>query len=120
MAIDLFKTRSQNFDRNKYFSREYIDNMKLIQGAQSGGVFYSTDTIPLKKQTISSGNIKKTFYSLTIETHDVVSTLQVDDFVLYGGDGELYIVESIIFEDDNSMKEFSSRPSYRTEIVLRR
>ena len=118
MGIDLMLSRSNRFDRNKWYSRQYVNNMKLQQNATSNGVFYSTDKIPLQKQTLAVGNIKKTIFTVTIETHDTIDGMNVDDYVLYGG--ELYIVDDIIADDRNEAKEFSKRPSFRTEIRLRK
>lgn len=118
MGIDLSITRNDFFDRNQYFKRQYVDNMKLVSGAVSQGVFYSKDAIPLEKQTIVMGSVKKTAYIITIETHDVVEDLDVDDFVLYSG--ELWIVDNIVASDENPAKEFSKRPAFKTTIRLRR
>lgn len=120
MGIDILQSRSVRFDRNIYYKRTYIDNMKLIKGAVAEGVFYSTDKVSFSEQTMAVGNMKKTMKLVTIETTDSIDDLQVDDFVLYGGDGQIYIVENIIAEDYNSSKEFSNRPSFRKEIRLRR
>lgn len=110
--------RSKNFNRNKYYSRQYVDNMKLQKDATALGVFYSTDKVSLQEQTLSVGNIKKTQYTITLETTDSVSNMSVDDYVLYNG--ELWLVESIIAHDHNDAKEFSARPSFTTEIRLRK
>jgi len=110
--------RSKNFNRNKYYSREYVDNMKLLPNATALGVFYSTDKVSLQQQTLSVGNIKKTQYTITLETTDSIESLKVDDYVLYSG--ELWLVESIIAHDYNDAKEFSARPSFTTEIRLRK
>lgn len=118
MGIDLMQPRSKNFNRNKYYSREYVENMKLQKNATALGVFYSTDKIPLQQQTLSIGNIKKTQYTITLETTDTINELKVDDYVLYNG--ELWLVESIIANDHNEAKEFSGRPSFVTEISLRK
>lgn len=118
MGIDLLQSRSDKFNRNKWYRREYVENMKLQQDTIAQGVFYSTDKIPLQKQTLATGNIKKTIYTITIETNDVVKELQVDDYVLY--DGELWLVDNIVASDYNTAKEFSKRPSFTTEIRLRK
>lgn len=120
MGIDISQSRAGRFDRNKYYKREYVDNMKLVVGAVAQGVFYTTDKVAYNEQTMAVGNMKKTMKVITVETTDSVANLEVDDFVLYGGDGELYIVDSIVAEDYNQSKEFSKRPSFRKEIRLRR
>jgi hypothetical protein len=120
MGIDLYQSRANKLDRNIYYKRDYVDNMKLIKNATAQGVFYSTDKVSYNEQTMAIGNIKKTMKLITIETTDSINDLQVDDFVLYGGDGQLYIVDNIMVEDFNSAKEFSKRPSFRREIRLRR
>lgn len=118
MGIDLFKSRDNKFNRNKWYQREYVDNMKLQPGAIAQGVFYSTDKIPLQIQTLATGSIKKTIQTVTIETNDVVGDLKVDDYVLYSG--EIWLVDNIIADDENPAKEISKRPSFRTEIRLRK
>lgn len=120
MGIDILQSRANRFDRNKFYKREYVNSMKLVVGAIAQGVFYSTDKVAFSEQTMAVGNIKKTMKLITIETTDTITNLEVDDFVLYGGDGQLYIVDNIIAEDHNQGKEFSSRTSFRKEIRLRR
>jgi hypothetical protein len=120
MGIDLLQSRANKVDRNKFYKREYVDNMKLVVGAIAQGVFYSTDKVAFSEQTMAVGNMKKTMKLITIETTDTIDNLEVDDFVLYGGDGQIYIVDSIIAEDHNPAKEFSNRPSFIREIRLRR
>lgn len=120
MGIDISQSRVGKFDRNIYYKREYVDNMKLTKNAIAQGVFYTTDKIAYSEQTMAVGNMKKTMKLITLETTDSINDLEVDDFVLYGGDGELYIVDSIVAEDYNPSKEFSKRPSFRKEIKLRR
>jgi hypothetical protein len=120
MGIDILQSRAGRFDRNKYYKRQYVDAMKLVKGAVAQGVFYSTDKVAYSEQTMAVGNIKKTMKLITLETTDSINNLEVDDFVLYGGDGELYIVDNIVAEDYNQSKEFSKRPSFRKEIRLRR
>jgi len=119
MGIDVFQSRNKYNDRNQYYKRSYVDNMKLNPGAVSEGVFYSTDVIPLEKQTIVMGSVKKTAFTITVETLDSVENLDVDDYVLYS-DGNLYIVDNIVAEDTNENKEFSKRPSFKTTIRLRK
>ena len=111
-------SRSDKFDRNKWYKREYVNDMKLLPDTTAQGVFYSVDKVDLQKQTLATGSIKKTIYSVTIETNDVVDGLDVDDYVLYGGD--LWLVDNIIASDYNTAKEFTKRPSFTTEIRLRR
>lgn len=118
MAIDFNQSRKKNFDRNKWYSRQYVNNMKLEQNATSNGVFYSTDKVAQQSQTIAVGNIKKTVFTLTIETTDTIDGMKVDDYVLYNGD--LWLVESIVADDYNSAKEFSKRAGFITEIRLRK
>lgn len=120
MGIDILQKRQDKFDRNIYYKRTYVDNMKLTQGAVAQGVFYSSDKVAYSEQTMAVGNMKKTMKLVTIETTDTINDLEVDDFVLYGGDGQLYIVDNIVAEDYNQAKEFSNRPSFRREIRLRR
>lgn len=120
MGIDITQSRSVRFDRNIYYKRTYIENMKLVKGAVAEGIFYSTDKVAFSEQSMAVGNMKKTMKLVTIETTDSIDDLQVDDFVLYGGDGQIYIVENIVATDHNSAKEFSSRPGFIKEIRLRR
>lgn len=118
MAIDFNQSRGDKYNRNKWYNRQYVNNMKLQQNATSNGVFYSVDKIPLQKQTVSVGNIKKTIFTITIETNDTIDGMNVDDYVLYNG--ELWLVDNIVANDYNTAKEFSKRPSFTTEIRLRK
>ena len=54
MGINIFESRTDKYDRNIYYKRQYVDNMKLFKGAVAQGVFYSTDKIPLQKKAIST------------------------------------------------------------------
>lgn len=118
MGIDIAQSRADKFDRCKYYKAKYVDKMKLVKNAVCEGVFYSTDKIGFQSQTVVNGPIKKTQITGVIETSDYISNLTVDDYVLYRG--ELYIVDGHAGTDKNESKEFSSRPSYVTEIRLRR
>jgi hypothetical protein len=120
MGIDIYQSRANKVDRNIYYKREYVDNMKLIKNATAQGVFYSTDKVAYNEQTLAVGNMKKTLKLITVETTDNINDLEVDDFVLYGGDGEIYIVDNIVAEDYNQAKEFSNRASFTKQIRLRR
>jgi hypothetical protein len=117
MGIDIRTGRSQMYDRNKYYKADYVDNMKLSQNAVALGVFYSTDLIPLEVQKVVNGNVMSKQYVITIVTHDIVSDLEINDYVLYAG-SDLYRVDSIISEDVNDQKRFSARPSFKTTIRL--
>lgn len=119
MGIDLSKSRVNRFDRNKWYKAENVNNMKLLEGAIAEGVFYSIDTVPFSMSfEVAGGNTMVKKITGTIETLDVVSGMEVHDYVLY--DGELYIIENIIYDDVNENKELSSRPSFVTTIQLRR
>lgn len=119
MGRDLSKSRANRFDRNKWYKSNNINNMKLIEGAVAEGVFYSIDTVPfaMSYEVAGGTNMVKKITG-TIETQDVVSGMEVNDFVLY--DGEIYIIENIIYDDVNENKELSARPSFVTTIQLRR
>jgi hypothetical protein len=116
MGINLTKPRKNHLDRNKWYKREYVNNMKLIQGAPVGGVFYSKDKDFISLQSGFAGNIKKTIKSVVIITHDNVWGLEPDDYVMYAE--ELWLVDGILFNGDNN--EFSTREGVTTEVTLRR
>lgn len=117
MGIDLNFSRRDKTIRAKFFKRQYVENMKLIPNAQVEGIFYVSDKDVFTTRTIGTGNIKRTQTIGVIVTHDVVTGLEVDDFVLYFG--TLFIVDDIVRNDETSHKEFSSRPKTITEIRLR-
>ena len=118
MGIDVHESRRDKTKRVKYYNRQYVDNMKLIQNAVVQGVFYTTDKDVFTTQTVAVGNIKKTQTTGVVITHDVVTNLNVDDYVSYAG--SLYVVVDIVRNDNNANKEFSSRPKTITEIRLRK
>ena len=110
----------QGGDRNKMYKAVYVNQNKLTTDAECMGVFYSTDLEP-KKRTVEW--INGTQYKVTrlkLETYDYVVDLDQDDFVLYGGDGELWLVETIDEEDiEDNAKQFK-RHANKTIIGLRR
>lgn len=118
MGIDVNQTRSTTFDRNKYYKAKYVDKTELVQDAVAQGVFYSTDKEPFKQEMVGFGNVQRKQVTGTLLTFDNVGDLEPNDFVLYRG--ELYLVVKVIGNDKNENKEFSSRPSFATEISLRR
>ena len=95
-------------------------NQKLeANSAPVAGIFYAKDKDSFITQTIINGKYKKNPNNVgSIITEDVVSNLEVDDFVNYSG--SMYIVDNIIIADSNKNKEFSSRPTQITEIRLRK
>lgn len=118
MAIDIRQSHVGTHDRNKYYKGIYVDDMKLVKDAVAQGVFYSYDVAPMNVKTVTLGSAMIKQYLVTIETNDTVSDLEVDDYVLYGGD--LWIVETITADDETKNKEFNSRPVFKTTIQLRR
>jgi hypothetical protein len=118
MAIDTRTSRSGKSNRNKYYKKEFVENMKLVQDAKAQGVFYSNDEAPFSSTAISSGNIMKKQTTGTLVTEDIVDDLEVNDFVM--NDGNLYLVVSIDREDNDDQKWFSNFPSKITKIRLRR
>lgn len=117
MGVDVRESRLEMNDRNKYYKANYVNNMKLTKDAVAQGVFYSTDLIPLEIQSINNGNVMSKQYIITIVTRDIISDLEVNDYVLYSG-SELYRVDNIIANDANDQKRFSARPSFETTIRL--
>lgn len=108
-------------DRNIWYKRELVSDMKLIPNAKPTGLFYSVDYEALSSQSIVTGNVKNKQFYLTIETEDYIPDISVDDYVLYGGDDRLWIVDSLpMVEDKNESKEYSKRPPVKTRIRLRR
>jgi len=117
MGIDVNLSRKDKTVRAKYYKRQYVQNMKLVQNAQVAGIFYVSDKDVFSTSTVFAGNIKKTQTIGVVVTHDVVTELEVDDYVLYFGN--LFIVEDIVRNDQTSHKEFSIRPKTITQIRLR-
>lgn len=118
MGIDITTSRTEKTDRCKYYKKEYVQNMKLVQDAVVQGVFYSHDVEPFTTRRISSGSIQKSQTIGTIETTDHVGDLEPNFYVLY--EGEIYVVEEVSRQDKATEKEFSRNPSKVTKIRLRR
>ena len=118
MAIDIRTSRSGKSNRNKYYKKEFVENMKLVKDAKAQGVFYSNDEAPFNSVAISSGNIMRRQTTGTLVTEDIVDDLEVNDYVFY--DGNLYLVVGIDVEDNDNQKWFSNFPSKITKIKLRR
>ena len=119
MAIDL-RTKRSGRDRNKYYKASYVNNMNLLPDAAIKGVFYSTDTEPTKKSVIVHGSTRHIETRVKIETTDFIPDLVPDDYVLYGGDGLLYLVEETTNEDIHDDAKPYSRHSTTTIITMRR
>lgn len=120
MGIDVRTSRNGHFDRNKWYKGLNPTKTKLTPAVSCEGVFYSTDNEPMTVSNATNGTMMIKAYTLSIVTTDVVTGLEPNDFVLYGGDGEMWIVESITPDDNNPNKQFSSRPANKTIIKLRR
>lgn len=118
MGLDLQKPRKNHHDRNKWYKREYVNNMKLIPGAVVSGVFYSMDKDAVVSQTVFVGNIKKTMQTLTIVSHDNLDGLEVDDYIMFAGTNSLWIVDNIIQSTEGN--GIGSRPAMMSEIIIRR
>lgn len=118
MGIDFRQSRNGKYNRNKWYAAEYVNKMELVAGSEIGGVFYSCDKSPISMTSVVNGLYRKTEYKITIETNDKVDELKCNDYVYYNN--QLWLVEEIKAEDVNSNKMFSGRPSFITEIKLRR
>lgn len=118
MAIDTRTSRSEKSNRNKYYKKQYVENMKLVKDAKAQGVFYSNDEQPFTSTAVSSGNIMRKQTTGTLVTEDIVDDLEVNDYVLESGN--LYLVIGIEREDNDNQKWFSNFPSKITKIRLRR
>jgi hypothetical protein len=119
MAIDL-RTKRAGRDRNKYYKASYVNNMKLSPEADMKGIFYSTDFEPTKKSVVVHGSTRHIETRTKIITTDFIPDLVPDDYVLYGGDGLLYLVEEVVSEDiDDDAKPYA-RHSTSTIITMRR
>lgn len=114
MARDIRTRQGDYYDRNKYYKR--------IKGTQemekiASGIFYSKDKLAMTfTPTYVNGKLKHVRAEVVITTKDIVSDLEVDDYVEYGG--EIFRVEKIIADDLNENKKFSNRPRFETEITL--
>lgn len=118
MAIDLRQTRDEKLTRCKYYAPEYVNGNKLTQNAECSGIFYAKDSVPFSTTSIATGNALISQTTGEITTNDYVPNLSNMWYVDYGG--ELYIVESIVVDDANKTKQFSSRPASVTTLRLRR
>ena len=84
MARDVRTPQGDFYDRNKYYKR--------IKGTQEkeeipSGIFYSKDKQAMTfTPVIVNGKLKHVKAEVTIITKDIVSDLEVDDFVEYGGE----------------------------------
>jgi hypothetical protein len=119
MGIDL-RTKRAGRDRNKYYKANYVNNMKLTKEAEPQGVFYSTDAEPQKKSINVNGSTRHVETRAKIITNDYIPDLNPDDYVLYGGDGLLYIVEEVTSEDIHDAAKPYSRHSSTYVITMRR
>lgn len=112
---------SKYVDRNLWYKRELVNDMKIIPAAAPSGLFYSVDQEALSVQSVVNGNTKTKQFYLTIETEDYLPDISVDDYVWYGGDDRMWIVDALpMVEDKNESKEYSKRPPVLTRIKLRR
>lgn len=112
---------SKYVDRNYWYKRELVSDMKTEPKSAPSGLFYSVDYEALSSQSVVTGNVKNKQFYLTIETEDYIPDISVDDYVLYGGDDRMWIVDSLpMIEDKNESKEYSKRPPITTRIRLRR
>lgn len=117
MGIETRRPR-QGLDRCKYYKGILTAGNKLTADETCLGIFYSNDLTPLTSSSVVSGNIARTEYRITIQTHDIITELAPNDFVLY--DGNMYIVEKVESKDENDHgKQFRSNPTKKT-IYLRR
>lgn len=114
------RTAKQGVDRNKYYKAEYGTNMKLSMNAEVCGVFYSTDYEPLRSSFVVDGSARHKQVTVKLETTDYIPDLEPSDFVLYGGDGELYVVDDVISEDINDNGKRIRRNPIKSIISLRR
>lgn len=116
MARDIRTKQNDYFDRNKYYKHKIVDNV-VVRDEVCAGVFYSKDVVALSSNKNGLGNdTQYVVNQVVITTRDVVSDLEINDFVLYGG--ELYRVDNIIADDTNKAKQFSNRPDFNTQITL--
>lgn len=114
MARDVRTNQKDYFDRNKYYKRIKETN---TYEKEPSGIFYSKDLVAMTSTpVIFNGKVKDLRYEVTIVTQDIVSDLEVDDIVEYGG--ERFRVEKIIADDLNENKKFSNRPRFETQITL--
>lgn len=117
MAVDFTQNRDNFNDRCKYYKKTVVSNMKLTVDSVVQGVFYTRDSVPQSEEEIAQGNIKRKQYRITIETPDIVSDLETDDFILYVDDN-LWRVNKVVRDDKSASKEFSKRPSALTTIEM--
>lgn len=115
--MDISQSRNLYHDRNKWYSKNDVERMKLTMNAVAQGVFYSHDTVPLVEEEVVEGNTKRKQYTVTVVTPDIISELKTDDFVLYA-DGEIYRVRKITRDDKSEAKEYSRRPPVLTTLEL--
>ena len=117
MARD-FDYSKAGLDRCKYYKGIKTDTT-LTRSVEPEGVFYSRDYKPYSVGfETNASDTQVIVHRVELETKDYVSSLTVDDYVLY--DNDYWIVEGLDKADiaDNA-KEFTKH-GYATIIRLRR
>jgi hypothetical protein len=118
MGIDLRKSRRTYHIRAYWYKKDTDQAEILSRDAEPAGVFYARDLQDFQfNQGDFAGVMKFQSRTGSIETPDIVKMVE-NDFVYYSG--ELWIVNSVTIVDDNKMKQFSTKFSYITRIVLRK
>lgn len=110
------RTKKLGNTRCQSFKVDDVEKGFLKEGAKIQGVFYAMDLNPSKLSANTIGSVNRKIERKTIKTNDVVNFLRVNDFVKM--DGKLWRIESIIFDDNEENKKFSTRPMIETTLEL--
>lgn len=116
MGIDIYTNRKDYPSRCKWYKGDSAALNVLEIDKRLKGVFYAKDLEAVKSEKILVGSSMVTQYSAAIETPDVVRGIEPNDYVKY--DGEMWRVESVIYEDSNEQKAYSKRPSILSTIRM--
>lgn len=121
MAIDLYRSRRNNFFKCNYWKRNVIgiqDNEELIHNITPSGIFYAK-IVDSKMDTAQDiANVFRSGYEeMSIQTEDIVD-IQHDDIVLFRG--QLWFAERVNENVIEKNTQFSTKPSKQTTILIRK
>lgn len=118
MGIDIRTSRRTRFLRCTYYSNKATKQEILDRDTDKLGIFYADEVNGENnaKQDIG-GFIRRSIDTLAIVTDDDVD-IKTDYWVEINGD--LYIVTGVQKVDTTKTRQFSTRPSARTTLQLRK
>lgn len=119
--VDLFHSRRSNYHRCEYWIRDERDAIgtpeEWILYNQRAGVFYARP-VSAKNSQMNVVNGVWVFDNkhITIETDDEIQDITRGSLVKY--DDELWLVESVQFEEHRKESEFSKHTDYKYYISM--